>query len=126
VIFTAYRRMAVCATLIVVGPPPRQRLNFAQIESGTMMKRFIWNKYTRLMLRHILGWLCILIGVIQGFIPFLQGWIFIAMGIFLLADHVPFFGKIRAWIHRRFPNLTQRVHDIAEGIRAKFSSKKLR
>lgn len=122
-VFIAYRRMAVCATLIVAGPPPRQRLNLAQIEGRTMMKRFIWNKYTRLMLKHILGWLCILLGVIQGFIPFLQGWIFIAIGIFLLADHVPFFKKIRAWIHRRFPEMTQRLHDTTARIRAKFSSK---
>lgn len=88
-----------------------------------MMKRLIWNRYTRLMLKHILGWLCILLGVIQGFIPFLQGWVFVAMGVFLLADQVPFFGKIRAWIHRRFPEMTHRVHNTAERIRAKFSSK---
>ncbi|MBN2686279.1 MAG: hypothetical protein JXR40_13445 [Pontiellaceae bacterium] len=88
------------------------------------MKKLIWNKHTRLLLKHILGWLCIILGVIQGFLPFLQGWIFVAMGVFLLADHVPFFGKIRDWIHRRFPDMTQRVHDIAERIRAKFTSKK--
>lgn len=88
------------------------------------MKRLIRNKHTRLVLKHILGWFCIILGVIQGFLPFLQGWIFVAMGVFLLADHIPFFGRIRNWIQHRFPELTRRVHETTERIREKYRERR--
>ena len=84
------------------------------------MKHLIWNKHTKLVARHAAGWFFLALGIVGCFLPVLQGFIFLAIGVFLLADHVPFFGRIRDWIQHRFPKLTQRVHNAGERFRAKF------
>jgi len=84
------------------------------------MKRLLWNKHTRLMLKHLLGWSCIILGIIQGFLPFLQGWVFIILGVFLLADEVPLFGRIKAWLHRKFPKISNYAHRKGEQMKSKF------
>ena len=38
------------------------------------------------------GWLCLLIGVIGGFIPVLQGWIFVLAGVMILS-------REHEWVH---------------------------
>jgi len=83
------------------------------------MKRLIWNRHTKSLLRLVAGWFFIVLGIIGCFLPILQGFIFLALGVFLLADHVPFFGRIRSWIHRRFPKMTERVHQMGEKFRKK-------
>ncbi len=84
------------------------------------MKRLIWNKHTKLVLKHVAGWFFLVLGIAGCFLPILQGFIFLAIGVFLLADHIPFFGRIRDWIHHRFPNMTKRVHRLGERFRARF------
>jgi len=44
------------------------------------------------------GWLCILLGIVGGFLPVIQGWIFIVAGLLLLSGEY-------AWAH----NLVQRA-----------------
>ena len=77
------------------------------------MKRLVWNRHTKLVLKHIAGWFFIVAGVIMLITPG-QGILSIVIGIFLLADHVPFFGRIRNWIHRKFPRMTAYVHHKSE------------
>ena len=84
------------------------------------MKHLLWNKHTRLILRHLLGWFCILAGLIMLITPG-QGLLTLIMGVYLLADHVPFFGRLKTKLQHRFPKATHYVHLKGEQIKAKFS-----
>jgi uncharacterized membrane protein YbaN (DUF454 family) len=57
------------------------------------------------VLRHVLGWLSLLVGLAGLVLPILQGWFFIALGALLLAPDMPVFARLLAWIERRFPGL---------------------
>ena len=83
------------------------------------MKRLVWNRHTKLVLKHIIGWFFIVTGVIMLITPG-QGILSIIIGIYLLADEIPLFGRIRNWIHRKFPHLTDRIHHMGEQFKAKF------
>lgn len=83
------------------------------------VKRLVWNRHTKLVLKHIIGWFFIVTGVIMLITPG-QGILSIVIGIFLLADHVPAFGRIRNWIHRKFPHMTERIHHMGERFKARF------
>ena len=83
------------------------------------MKHLVWNRHTKLVLKHIVGWFFIVAGVIMLVTPG-QGILSIVIGIFLLADHIPLFGRIRDWIHRKFPHMTERVHHMGEKLAARF------
>ncbi|MBT4880457.1 MAG: hypothetical protein HOI80_03500 [Alphaproteobacteria bacterium] len=56
-------------------------------------------KYIR---RTLLGYACILLGIIGGFIPIFQGWFFIALGLILLKDH-PWAQKVLLWLEKKSP-----------------------
>ncbi|MCS7182913.1 MAG: hypothetical protein NZ869_07375 [Thermoanaerobaculum sp.] len=58
-----------------------------------------------LVLRHLLGWTFILLGVVGSLLPILQGWLFFAAGALLLAPEVPVFRRLFCWIEQRFPAL---------------------
>jgi hypothetical protein len=83
------------------------------------MKRLIWNKHTKLMLKHIAGWFCIVVGLIMFITPG-QGILTVLIGVYLLADEVPMFGRIKAWIERRFPKMADYVHRKGIALREKF------
>ena len=83
------------------------------------MKRLIWNKHTKLVLKHATGWFCIAAGLVMLITPG-QGLLTLIIGIYLLADEVPLFGRIKAWIHRKFPKASSFVHEKGEKLKAKF------
>ena len=83
------------------------------------MKRLIWNRHTKLILKHLAGWFCIVTGVIMLITPG-QGILTILAGVYLLADHVPMFGRLKAWIQHRFPKTADYVHRKGEQLRARF------
>lgn len=56
-------------------------------------------------MRHVLGWVCLLIGVAGLVLPILQGWLFLALGALLLAPDLPIFARLVCWVERRFPFL---------------------
>jgi hypothetical protein len=87
------------------------------------MKRLIWNKHTKLVLKHAVGWLCIAAGIIMIVTPG-QGILTILLGIYLLADEIPLFGRIKARLHDRFPRAADFVHRKGEQIRAKLHMEK--
>ena len=87
------------------------------------MKRLIWNRHTKLVLKHAVGWLCIAGGLIMIITPG-QGIITLLIGVYLLADEIPFFGKVKDWLHRKFPRATDYVHRKGDQLRAKFHHKK--
>ncbi len=57
------------------------------------------------LLRHILGWLCLVVGIAGLFLPILQGWLFLALGALLLAPDIPLFKRLLDWIEQKFPSL---------------------
>ena len=83
------------------------------------MKHLVWNRHTKLILKHAAGWLCILLGFIMLVTPG-QGLLTLLLGVYLLADEIPFFGKIRSRIQRKFPKASQYMHEKGERLRAKF------
>jgi len=68
------------------------------------------------VVRHILGWGMLALGVAGLVLPVLQGWLFIAIGALILARDVPFFARMLDRIERRIPALR---HPIARA-RARF------
>lgn len=58
----------------------------------------------------------IIAGVISGFLPFLQGWVFIAIGIIMISVTSK---KINAWTEshtRRFPKLHALIQKMQSGV----------
>ena len=49
------------------------------------------------------GVLFLVLGVLGCFLPVLQGFLFLGIGVALLADHIPLFARIRNAVYRRFP-----------------------
>jgi hypothetical protein len=87
------------------------------------MKWLIWNKHTKLVLKHVAGWFCIAAGIIMLVTPG-QGILSILIGVYLLADEIPFFGKIKTWLENRFPRMAEFVHRKGEQLKAKFHREK--
>lgn len=87
------------------------------------MKRLIWNRHTKLVLKHAAGWFCIVAGVIMLITPG-QGILSILLGIYLLADEVPLFGRIKVWLHRKFPKTADYAHHKGEQLKARFHHKR--
>ncbi len=86
------------------------------------MKRLIWNKHTKLLLKHVAGWFCIAAGLIMLITPG-QGILTLLIGVYLLADEIPLFGKIKAWLQHRFPKTADYVHRKGEQWKAKLHRK---
>lgn len=57
----------------------------------------------RSILRHLLGWGSLVLGIAGLLLPVLPGWLFIGVGALLLAPDVPVFRHLALWIERRFP-----------------------
>lgn len=83
------------------------------------MKRLIWNRHTKLVLKHIVGWFFIVAGLVMLITPG-QGLLSIVIGIYLLADEIPLFGRIKDWIHHKFPKASEFVHHKGEQFKAMF------
>ncbi len=62
-------------------------------------------QFTLKILRIVSGVICILIGVIGGFIPILQGWVFILLGLGLLSKDIPYIrtkrDQLKLWLEER-------------------------
>jgi uncharacterized membrane protein YbaN (DUF454 family) len=67
----------------------------------------------RRILRNAIGVVCIIVGIIGGFIPILQGWMFILAGLLLIdwpgrrwllakMRHTKVFQRAEGWLRRRF------------------------
>jgi uncharacterized protein len=59
------------------------------------------------LFRLTLGIVLILIGVAGGLLPIVQGWLFVALGVLLLAPDVPFLQRLACRVERRFPRVRQ-------------------
>ena len=53
----------------------------------------------------ITGWSFIALGIVGLFLPFLQGILFILIGLVILSKEHHWAGKVVAWVRSRFPKL---------------------
>jgi len=83
------------------------------------MKRFLWNKHTKVVLKCTFGGFCILAGLVMLVTPG-QGLLTILLGVYLLADHIPFFDRIKSKLQQKFPKTTQYLHQKIESIKHRF------
>ena len=83
------------------------------------VKKLIWNRHTKIVIKHITGWLCLVLGLLMCFTPG-QGLLTILLGIYLLADDIPFFHRLKIRLEKRFPKATSYGHRKAEQLRALF------
>ena len=56
-----------------------------------------------------LGVLSLVVGVIGGFIPIFQGWIFVLLGLTLLAREVPFVRHRLDAVKQRYPRQAEQL-----------------
>jgi uncharacterized protein len=66
--------------------------------------------------------LFLLIGFIGGFVPILQGWIFVLIGLTLLAKEVPMVRHKLEALKRRYPNQAERLDQLKAKWSRRFSS----
>ena len=59
----------------------------------------------RAVFRHVVGWTCLLVGLVGLWLPILQGWLFIAIGALLLSRDVPVFARLVCWVEGRSPRV---------------------
>jgi len=57
------------------------------------------------IVRHLVGWTSLAIGVTGLILPILPGWPFIAWGIVTLAPDIPVFARLLGLVERKLPRL---------------------
>ena len=67
-----------------------------------------------------IGWGFVGLGIIGCFLPILQGFLFMAIGFFFLAEESPFFKKYIARLEQRYPEQMRKVHTFRESMKQQF------
>ena len=62
----------------------------------------------------------IALGVISGFIPIVQGWIFVGLGVLLLAEEIPFLNRYLKRLKDKYPTKFEKAHAFRESLKDKF------
>ena len=75
------------------------------------------NRQFRVGVRVFFGVFFLVLGVLGIFLPILQGLIFLALGLALLAPHVPFIRRLRDRMYSRYP----RTERFVAAMRRRFS-----
>lgn len=73
---------------------------------------------SRRMLKLILGWFFMVLGVAGLFLPILQGVLFLAIGLIILAQEQPWAHRLLTRIRHRYPHMAEmfdNAHRKAEG-----------
>lgn len=78
----------------------------------------------RRILRHVLGWFFVLLGIVGLFLPILQGFLFILMGIMILAPEIPLFRRLLSELQRRYPLAFEKVEQFRKKCRLMCTKKK--
>ncbi len=60
-------------------------------------------------LRLVAGWIFLTLGVLGLFLPILQGILFLAIGIILLAPDIPPFKRLLEWLRKRYPRVVRKA-----------------
>ena len=76
------------------------------------------------ILRHVLGWFFVVLGIIGLFLPILQGILFILVGITILAPEIPLFRRLLSELQRRYPLAFEKVEQLRKKFRLMRTKKK--
>lgn len=74
-------------------------------------------------LRHIFGWSFIVLGIIGLFLPFLQGILFIMVGVSILTPEIPLFHKIMTGLEKRYPAIFIRAKQFSHYLASRLGRK---
>jgi len=86
-------------------PARAPRLSGASVPRPRSPARPAWKR----VLQIVLGVLSLIVGVIGGFVPILQGWMFIGLGLVILAPVFPPARRLMVTSFRRWPKLRRAV-----------------
>jgi uncharacterized protein len=67
-------------------------------------------KTVKRVLRHVFGWLFIVLGVIGLFLPVLQGVLFIVVGVSILTPEIPLFHRTMVRLEDHYPKVFEKAH----------------
>ena len=73
---------------------------------------------SRRLLKIILGWFFLVLGVVGLVLPILQGFLFIAIGLIILAQEQPWAHRLMVKLRHRYPHMAEKfdhAHAKAEG-----------
>lgn len=70
--------------------------------------------------RKVLGWSFIVLGILGCILPFLQGFLFLALGVFVLRDQYVWAADRWSWVSRKWPAAVAKVEGMEERISARF------
>lgn len=62
--------------------------------------------------RKLMGWSLLLLGVLGLVLPFLQGFLFLALGVFVLRDQHIWAARRWGWVQGRWPQHVLRVEEM--------------
>jgi uncharacterized membrane protein YbaN (DUF454 family) len=68
----------------------------------------------------IIGWSFIVLGILGLFLPFLQGVLFIVIGLAILSSRSQIIRRFLKYLEERYPHLHERVENWKEKVRSWF------
>ena len=71
----------------------------------------------------IIGWFFIVLGILGLFLPFLQGILFILIGLAILSSRSEIIKRLLKHLEERYPHHHQRIENLREKIRSWFKKK---
>jgi uncharacterized membrane protein YbaN (DUF454 family) len=72
--------------------------------------------------RKVTGWSFLVLGVLGLVLPFLQGFLFLAVGVFVLRDQHIWAARRWSWLQDRWPQHVARVEEIEAGAARRFAA----
>jgi hypothetical protein len=71
--------------------------------------------------RKALGWSFLTLGVLGCVLPFLQGFLFLALGVFVLRDQYLWAANRWAWVQGRWPGAVARIESTEASVNTRLS-----
>lgn len=78
--------------------------------------------------RKMFGWAMLALGVLGLVLPFLQGFLFLAFGVFVLRDQHIWAARRWRWVEGRWPNMTTKLEamEVSMAARMRHFARRLR